>query len=208
MLPEAALASYDAGGDWRIMGGGLAVEHASLLDATTGLVPPGRHAITLSDVYDTLVQAPQFSNSTTRKELWSEWEHHRLIITAYTGEIERIWLAGSFASNKLNPPDIDTTYLIRAEVFDRLNGEDLEMLADATDKSWCIEHDMRIDPYLIRMPENLPFRNLTPSTFNTKTSDSFRDIGLYDEVWQRVHPSLLGENETTSARRGYVEVLL
>ena len=184
------------------------MNHASLLDPVTGLVPPGRHVITLRDVRDTLVEAPRFSGSATRKELWVEWEAHRSIIEAYTGGIGRIWLAGSFASSKLDPSDIDTTYLIHADVYDRLEGEDFESLFDATEKSWCLRRNMRIDSYLIRMPDDLDFWKLTPMTFSGKTNDSFRDVGLYDEVWQRIHPSLLVGEGAANSRRGYVEVLL
>ena len=152
-------------------------------DPATGLLPPGRYAAGLETLYDALVIAPRFAESVTRKKLWDEWAQHRVVVEAVAGEISRLWLAGSFASGKLDPSDIDATYLLRAEVYDRLDQETLADLYDLTDKAWCVERSMRIDSYLVRLPDEMPFWQMKPSSLGMRASEAFRDLGLYDEVW-------------------------
>jgi hypothetical protein len=175
-------------------------------DPNTGLLPPGRYAADLAELYSRFVTAPRFVASTTRELLWDQWARHRAIVEAETGEIARMWLGGSFAGGKLDPDDVDVTYLLRAAVFDRLEAEELASLEDLTDRAWCVAHGMRIDSYVIRLPEDKPFWQLAPGSFTQATNDSFRDIGLYDEIWQCVRASPAEPAEPL--RRGYVEVLL
>lgn len=127
---------------------------------------------------------------------------------AEAGEVTRLWLAGSFASGKLDPSDIDTTYLLRADVFDRLDRDALAALDDLTDKAWCVDNAMRIDAYLVRLPDEMPFWQMRPSIFGARANEAFRDLGLYDEVWQCVRPSPLAGSHHGQSRQGYVEVLL
>ncbi|NDZ83654.1 hypothetical protein G3I19_35120 [Streptomyces sp. SID10853] len=178
------------------------------LNQATGLLPPGRYTANLDQLHTRFVAAPDFADSRTRKQLWAEWEQHRLIVEAVTGGISRLWLGGSFVSGKLDPGDIDVTYLLRAQTYDRLDRESLVALDELTDRVWCVEHDMRLDAYLIRLPEDVPFWQLMPSLFTPLTNDSFRDIGLYDEVWQCARNPSPSDDETGRLRRGYVEVLL
>lgn len=177
-------------------------------DPATGLLPPGRYSVKLETLREVLVEAPHFTGSGTRKQLWDEWQQHRAIVEAEAGEITRLWLAGSFASGKLDPSDIDTTYLLRADVFDRLDRDALAALDDLTDKAWCVDNAMRIDAYLVRLPDEMPFWQMRPSIFGTRANEAFRDLGLYDEVWQCVRPSTLAGSHHGQSRQGYVEVLL
>lgn len=173
-------------------------------DPQTGLLPPGRYAVTLEELHEELVA----HGSVVRRELWDEWVQHRAIVEAIAGEITRLWVGGSFVSGKTDPSDIDVTYLLRAEAYDRLDSEALADLDDLTLRAWCVEHHMRVDAHLIRLPEETPVSQMLPSLFSQRTSQSFRDLGLYDEVWQCTRPSSYTAGGLSEVRRGYVEVLL
>ncbi|WP_330261732.1 DUF6932 family protein [Streptomyces sp. NBC_00539] len=181
------------------------MKHLPALDPDTGFLPPGRYAASLDVLYAEFVEA---LDSPRRRELWSEWEHHRAAVEAWTGEITRLWVGGSFISGKQEPSDVDVTYLLRSEVYDRLDQESLVSLGELTDQPWCTEHSMRIDAYVVRLPDAMPFWQMMPSLFTSATSESFRDIGLYDEVWQRTRASSDPAGRLGELRRGYVEVLL
>jgi len=118
-----------------------------------------------------------------------------------------MWVGGSFVSNEVEPSDVDVTYLLRAEAFDLLDAETLSYLDDLTLRGWCVQRGMRVDSYLVRLPENRPVSQMLPSMLTQADSASFRDVGIYDEVWQRVKPT--AANGTPGPRRrGYVEVLM
>lgn len=128
------------------------------------------------------------------------------MIEALAGEITRMWVGGSFVSSKADPSDVDVTYLLRPQAYDRLDRETLADLSDLTLRAWCVEQGLRVDAHLLRLPEEMPVSQMIPSLFTPDTSESFRDIGLYDELWQRTrdNPS---NGVTAGLRRGYVEVL-
>lgn len=44
------------------------------LDAATGLLPLGRHHVTLDAVKARYVDDPEFSGSATRQEIWADFE--------------------------------------------------------------------------------------------------------------------------------------
>lgn len=118
-----------------------------------------------------------------------------------------MWVGGSFITNKPDPSDVDVTYLLRAEAYDRLDAEALGYLDDLTLRAWCVEHNMRIDAHLLRLPKRVPVSQMLPSLLTRDESDSYRDLGLYDEVWQCTKAATASELPG-ERRRGYVEVLL
>jgi predicted nucleotidyltransferase len=176
-------------------------------DPDTGLLPPGRYAANLADVHSAFVTSERFIDSATRARLWAEWEQHRAIVDAETGGVARIWLCGSFVSDKLDPDDVDVTYFLRADVYNRLGRDEFMSLDDLTDRTWCVEHRMRVHAHVVRLPDDMEFWQMVPGTFPAVINDSFRDIGFYDELWQFTRRSSPNDGEAVS-RRGYVEVLL
>ncbi|WP_125802734.1 hypothetical protein [Actinoplanes sp. ATCC 53533] len=173
-------------------------------DPTTGFLPPGRYSASLDDLYARLVRS---TGSIARQEIWREWDDHRTIVGALAGEITRMWVGGSFVSSKVEPSDVDVTYLLRAEAFDRLDAETLADLDDLTLRGWCVKRGMRVDAYLVRLPENRPVSQMITSMLTQADAASFRDVGIYDEFWQRVKPTA-ANGIPGALRRGYVEVLL
>ncbi|MFF1420701.1 DUF6932 family protein [Streptomyces sp. NPDC058280] len=53
-------------------------------------------------------------------ELWNELHTHVALVTTVVGAVNRIRLAGSFVSGKLDPSDVDLAYLIAPEAFDSI----------------------------------------------------------------------------------------
>lgn len=175
-----------------------------ILDPITGLLPPGRYSASLDELYTKLVLS---TDSAIRREIWEEWTIHRAMVEAQAGEVTRMWVGGSFVSSKPDPSDVDVTYLVSAQFYDDLDRETLTDLADLTDAAWCAEQGMRVDALLLRLPKRLPVSQMAPSLLDAKTSASFRDLGLCDEVCQAVKPPLVN-SIPGELRRGYVEVLL
>ncbi|WP_443063783.1 DUF6932 family protein [Streptomyces sp. NBC_00659] len=174
------------------------------LDPTTGLLPPGRYAVSLDELYTALVES---TGSDVRRAIWEEWTRHRTAVEAFTGGISRMWVGGSFVSSKPDPSDVDVTYLLSAQAYDRLDRETLADLDDLTLRAWCVEQKMRVDAHLVRLPERVPVSQMVPSLLSQESKQSFRDLGLYDEVWQCIKPSS-AQSVPDVLRRGYVEVLL
>ncbi|MFE5037648.1 DUF6932 family protein [Streptomyces sp. NPDC056683] len=174
--------------------------------ASTNCLPPGRYALGLAEVEHRFVTCDEFADSTTRASLWREWNDHLTLLQTVTGnKITRAWISGSFASGKMNPNDVDSTYFIESSDYDALDDGEREILQSLIDVKWCRNKQMRIDPYLVPLVSSMKFWQLErEDLFSPTARASFQSIGLYDEVWGR----LKSEDDGLSKRRGYVEVLL
>lgn len=173
-------------------------------DPQTGLLPPGRYALTLSHAEESFVKNSRFVTSGTRSPIWTEWAEHRYTLCAIAGRVTTAWVSGSFASTKHQPGDIDVTYLIEADHYDELEDDDREILAELCDASWCRENGWRVDAHLIPVYRDLPYWRLeTTRSMSEQQRKAFFTQGIYDEVWQRMKPAA---GVPATGRRGYVEV--
>lgn len=170
----------------------------------TGLLPPGRYAASLDELYTSFVASAE---SAILREIWEEWCTHRIMVETQVGEISRMWVGGSFVSGKPDPSDVDVTCLVSAQHYDTLDQETLVDLSDLTDAGWCADMGLRVDALILRLPEKLPVSQMAPSLLDRETSESFRDLGLCDEVCQAIKP-LSVHSVPSELRRGYAEVLL
>jgi len=82
-----------------------------------GNLPPGRHEATVEEVRDRLVTP--FEASATRGAIFEWWRHHRDALTELI-EIRSQWLAGSFASDKPEPADVDVITVLDGPAYDDL----------------------------------------------------------------------------------------
>jgi len=178
------------------------------LDQETGWLPCGRYHSGLDELHTRFVAAEAYAAGSRRKELWSQWEQHRILMDTFTGGIERAWLAGSFVTSKLEPSDIDLVYLLPAKEYDRLEAEDFGYLDQLTDPQWCREQGMYIDAFLLRVPGESEFWRLTPESLSDADRSSFLRLGIYDEIWQRARNGTQVNTHKAADRRGYVEVQL
>jgi hypothetical protein len=165
--------------------------------------------MTWDEVESELVKAERFAASSTRRGLLQELQTHCSLVELAVGAIGRLWVAGSFVSRKLDPEDVDVTYLISPDAYaqadeDPDTADDLDNLGT---KDWCVRHGMRMDAYVLRLPETADFHALgVRGAMAPSDHKVFEELGVYDEIWQRCRS---GQNGIPSgARRGYVEVLL
>jgi hypothetical protein len=178
------------------------------LEQETGWLPPGRYHSDLDELHARFVAAEVYAVASRREELWSQWELHRSLMEAFAGGIERLWLAGSFVTSKLEPSDVDMVYLLPAKEYDQLQAEDLGHLDELTDPQWCRKQGMCIDAFLLRVPGETEFWRLTPESLVDADRSSFLQLGIYDEIWQRTRNGTRGSTRRAADRRGYVEVQL
>lgn len=173
--------------------------------SVTSCPPPGRYPMTWDDVEAELVRAEAFSSSSTRPELWDELQVHLASVSSVLGGVERLWMAGSFVSSKINPGDVDLAYLIRPDLFDAIadDPESIDHLDNLGTREWCVKQGLRVDAYMLRLPRTADFKALGVTGAMAPGDDEvFQKLGLYDEIWQRC------EADGSNARRGYVEVSL
>ncbi|BAU85096.1 hypothetical protein SLA_4208 [Streptomyces laurentii] len=150
----------------------------------TGCPPPGRYAMTWGEVEASLALADEFEGSAVRRALWGELSYHRTLVECLVGSVSRVWLAGSFVSSKLDPSDVDVTYLLEAAVYKALTEQDvLADLANLGDRDWCFRNEMRIDAYILSLPATQDFRSLgLTGAMDTGDAEVFQKLGLYDEI--------------------------
>ncbi|WP_432096017.1 DUF6932 family protein [Streptomyces sp. bgisy100] len=163
---------------------------------------PGRYPMAWDELESSLVQAAAFRESSTRTGLWAELVQHKALVECKFGSVSRIWLAGSFVSSKLDPSDVDVTYLVDARVHGSVTEQDdIADLANLSDRDWCVKHGMRIDAYILSLSATTDFDSLgVTGAMAPGDAEVFQELGLYDEIWQRCR--------VKGQRRGYLEVWL
>ncbi|WP_228838123.1 DUF6932 family protein [Nocardia amamiensis] len=99
-------------------------------DEATGFIPPGRYTCTLQEVQERLVEAKEFAASTTRATLFTglltyiaHWQDTSAKLQFSAPLLRAFWIAGSFASRKLDPVDIDITPVIDGLLADEAHGK-------------------------------------------------------------------------------------
>jgi hypothetical protein len=79
-------------------------------------MPNGRHVTDADEVEQRLVTP--FPLSLTRRTIYIGWRQRRAVIAGLVPSINQEWVAGSFASSKRDPGDIDVvTFLERSDIL-------------------------------------------------------------------------------------------
>jgi hypothetical protein len=74
------------------------------------------------------VKGDAFSGSTTRQDVWSDW-NDALALLRSAVTVHAVWIGGSFTTAKLDPGDIDVTYIVNAnEMRGIQGGDDLDIV--------------------------------------------------------------------------------
>ena len=82
-----------------------------------GLLPPGRHPVTVEEVKAGLVDA--FEGSATRAAIFGYWQELRAALSDLV-PVRSQWLDGSFTTDKPDPADVDLVTVIDGLAFDDL----------------------------------------------------------------------------------------
>ena len=167
---------------------------------------PGRYGATQEEIEAFFVNDAQFANSSTRSAIWTEWKIATEFLSNFI-PIACVWLAGSFASLKLDPSDIDCLYWIKAEDIAKAKVEipEASQVIEIFSKSQVKNsYNLRVDSYIATwrpIPE--------PKYADYLDEEYYLLRGHWDDFWQRnrfTPEHLTPTIDDTFPRRGYLEV--
>ncbi|KUR65336.1 hypothetical protein JM67_05685 [[Arthrobacter] sp. ATCC 21022] len=184
-------------------------------DVQTGHLPVGRYSCTPEEAQQRLVHDPGFKNSSTRVDLWLNFERYiakffaleekyQDILTAPV--LDRVWLGGSFVSAKLDPNNVDATLIINRGAKDALRGKaGTGLFARSRDS---VKDEFGVSPLFLYYEPVVHVFRLDGLEESHRTYLATR--GTWDDWWQRVRAEDdRGLSEGTCLpRRGYVEVVM
>ena len=162
-----------------------------------GLLPPGRWGGSFAEVEQMFV----LGKSAVRQQIWVEFQNAFNLLHGVT-KISRVWIGGSFTTDKLNPGDIDVVFIIRNDVLDAVREDPwknkmLNIFADRRVKELL---NMRVDSFV------LPW-----VLSGDKAASYYIERGRWDDFWERTRTPTEADLPLESAtyqRRGYVEVIV
>jgi len=188
-------------------GGNSAMTVPALVD---GLLPFGRHHVTLDDVRAAFVDDPAFGTSRSRSVIWEHFERaNELLQTVVT--VHAAWIGGSYTTDKVNPRDIDVVHVVDAD--DRVARSDPERrivesfdrrVVDPLTGHLVPEHGLLVDSFVVDWAPHLP-----PVTTNLEYQRYAGTRGYWDDWWMRRRS---GSKKDPPKRgdaipaRGYLEV--
>lgn len=163
-----------------------------------GALPLGRWPATLSEVEDVFVTGL----SSRRQEVWGDW----LELTAALRDVvtlPAVWLGGSFFTDKAEPGDLDSVYIVEwaaAKVAlmhpDPRRAELVQAVASCQVKKFF---EVPVDSFIL---EWMP----TPGPGSPLIAREYRDRrGYWDDLWSRQRSPDARADAIPS--RGYVEVI-
>ncbi|MGC4903100.1 DUF6932 family protein [Micromonospora echinospora] len=174
------------------------------LDPETGYLPRGRFPSTEEEIARHFVTSASFEASTTRREIWEHWsavkDFVQSRIPTYTA-----WLGGSFVTAKLDPGDLDVTWLWDADAWDQLDPYAQQELAPfASGQAGAANHRLRLDSYVIFWRGHA-----MPNLSVIQVDPYFSSRGYWDDWWMRARSGSKEDPpklEDANLRRGYLEV--
>lgn len=174
-------------------------------DPGTGLLPRGRYVCTAKEVEIAFVTKNAFAGSSTRRKIWADWtEALGLLQSSVT--VHAAWVGGSFTTSKLDPDDIDVTFIINGEDLRQRDPDDQRIVSLFKGNNRVkLQLDLRVDSYAF------PWEPCAPGVGNKIHDEHYGARGYWDDWWQRARqtpkgtPSVRGD---AVPRRGYLEVLV
>jgi hypothetical protein len=176
-------------------------------DPATGLLPLGRHVCSADEVEIAFVKDISFFGSATRLAIWNDWNDALATLQSVV-TVHAAWIGGSFTTSKLDPGDIDVTFII--------NGADMQQRSTPEQRTITLfdgNHQveavlgLKVDSYVIPW-ECLP----VPAMGMSYVQDVyFWARGYWDDWWQRARQTPKGSPPVPAdalPRRGYLEVLV
>lgn len=177
------------------------------LDQQSGLLPLGRFGATLSDIKARFVDDPRYTGSSTRAEIWQDFESATEGIRSVV-PVVCVWVGGSFLTGKLDPDDIDLVYwcedVLVNQVTDPRARLVLELFAKNQVRTWT---GLRVDTRYCLWHVFPEADRASSAEHNTYV----RRRGYWDDFWMRKRsgakdaPPVRGD---ALPRRGYFEVPL
>lgn len=108
---------------------------------SNGLLPVGRHTVTVDQFREHFVDA--FPESKSRGRLFRRWQQHRESLTSMIA-VRSQWIDGSFVTSKADPGDIDLVSFMDGATYDGLAPGLREMVlalvaGDSTRGFWSMD---------------------------------------------------------------------
>lgn len=177
----------------------------AVLDPVTGLLPAGRHVCAKAEVESAFVTESAFSSSTTRATIWGDWQN-ALNVLQSAALVRAAWIGGSFTTAKMDPEDIDVTFIIDGADMRGRTPQDQQIIAlFAGGGQVKTSLKLRVDAYILPW-ECVP----APQPGMGPVQDGYYWArGYWDDWWQRARVTAKGAPATPAdaiPRRGYVEV--
>ena len=175
------------------------------LEPTTGLLPVGRYTCAGQEVEDCFVTAAQFSASGTRGDIWGDWQIAQQFLQQSV-IVHAAWLGGSFTTAKVDPDDIDVTFVVSADDYSARPPQD-QQVVDLFNTPGHVKAvlGLKVDSYV------LPWHRIPALPTMPVHLEYYRARGYWDDWWQRSPIAGKGNPPTPAdavPRRGYLEVLL
>ncbi|WIB66233.1 hypothetical protein DEI93_09520 [Curtobacterium sp. MCBD17_035] len=175
-----------------------------------GEVPEGRHACTLDEFEATFVLDSRFATSSTRQRIFEDFLAAIELLRSFDEDLlERAWIGGGFASAKLDPSDIDVTFVLDADRHRALSGRKRDRIAKLCRKNGFEPLDLLVDGFFFARER---FANPWQGGGVAEEARGYATArGAWDDWWTRSR-NVGGKDddprlEDADPVRGYVEVI-
>lgn len=177
-----------------------------------GHLPLGRYSCSLNDFEDAFVTAAMFEKSESRTNLFADLLAAIEMLNRLSEElVESIWCGGGFASAKLDPSDIDVTFILNRRALELLPETDRARLKKVQLRGGFKQIGIRVDGFFMT-------RDVIPNPWSgqgnvtEEASPYLTRRGAWDDWWGRSRVVGTPEGKPLLAdaipRRGYVEVII
>ena len=205
MVPRI-ISAYDVlSAQVSFLGGARGFPVVPARDPASGLLPLGRHVCSESEVEAAFVSAAEFAASPTRADIWRDWQQGvRLLRTAVT--VHAAWLGGSFTTSKVDPADLDVTFVINGADMRTRSLPEQKIITLFGTSQVKAALGLQLDSYAVPW-ESIP--QPQNAGLNGFGDPYYWARGHWDDWWQRrrLSPRTTPPGPAdTSPRRGYLEV--
>jgi len=180
---------------------------------SSGLLPLGRFPCSLDELEADFVDSSTFATSATRPAVFADFLSVVGLLRAFDADlIERVWIGGSFVTDKPDPDDIDCLFILSGDRFDALpSNTKKNQVRQFNRKGWVREKlNLRVEAFLLI---RVPFANPWEGDGVRADARPYTQVrGAWDDWWLRTRtgegPNDPPRLESAEPRRGYLEVTL
>lgn len=178
----------------------------------TGLLPLGRHMCDLAEFEQVFVLDSRFSASSTRPRLLTEFlSAIQFLKDQFSVDlVERVWVGGGFTAAKLDPSDIDVTFILNNDAYVGLSKTQRGKLGKLLRAGGFKAIGLSVDGFM--MVRERIAQPWSGAGLGTEGDGYFPIRGAWDDWWSRdrAHsvagaPPVIADAEPV---RGYVEVMV
>ena len=180
--------------------------------ASTGMLPLGRHSCDLSEFEAVFVTASRFRGSSSRVELFADFlSAVQFLREEFSDElVECVWIGGGFTTAKIDPTDIDVTFILNWSAYDSLSNSKRGKLSKLLRAGGFKRLALSVDGFMmVRERVAQPWAG---AGLGSDGADYFPLRGAWDDWWSRDRAHTTSDSppviEDADPVRGYVEVMI